>query len=157
MISQTETQGIFIGQWLGLIIGGVIPACLFGVSNLFSKMSVNAGISTSLYLFSISCGVFVAAVFCVFLYPEPNVVNFKSSFFAALNGFIWAFGTGLIALAMSKYQAPLSKLVPIYNMNTLIAVLLALVVFSEWQGLSITKLIIGSVLIVAGGVLVSQA
>ncbi len=42
-------------------------------------------------------------------------------------------------------------------MNTLVAVLLALLIFSEWKDLNTVKLIAGSVLIVIGAIFVANA
>ena len=51
----------------------------------------------------------------------------------------------------------IAQLVPLYNMNTLVAVILALIVFSEWQELQLVKLLLGTVLIVAGAIFVANA
>ena len=42
-------------------------------------------------------------------------------------------------------------------MNTLVAVILALIVFSEWKDLHTIKLLSGSALIVAGAILVANS
>jgi len=70
-------------------------------------------------------------------------------------GIAWGAGVLLVALAINNYKAPLSVLAPLYNMNTLVTVLGALFIFSEWKDVNVIKLIIGSILIVGGGVLVS--
>ena len=72
-------------------------------------------------------------------------------------GLTWAVAAGLVAFALSKYSTPISKLVPLYNMNTLVAVCIGLVAFAEWKDVHISKLIIGSVLVVIGGTLVANS
>ncbi len=42
-------------------------------------------------------------------------------------------------------------------MNTLVAVCIGLVAFAEWKDVHISKLIIGSVLVVIGGTLVANS
>ncbi len=86
-----------------------------------------------------------------------KTVSFRSGTFAFLGGFTWAIAAGLVAFALSKYGLPISKLVPLYNMNTLVAVLIGRVVFSEAKDMNTTKLIIGSILIVMGGSLVATS
>jgi uncharacterized membrane protein len=56
-----------------------------------------------------------------------------------------------------KYQTPLAKLVPLYNMNTLITAGLALIIFAEWRDADPLRLFIGAGLIVLGGIFVSGA
>ena len=49
------------------------------------------------------------------------------------------------------------QLAPLYNMNTMVAVLIGLWAFSEWKELDMLRLLSGVVLIVIGGTLVSRA
>ena len=57
----------------------------------------------------------------------------------------------------TKYSASISTLVPLYNLNTLIAVSVGLLVFAEWKTVAVPQLLFGSVLIVVGGTLVARA
>ena len=66
-------------------------------------------------------------------------------------------GIACIAIALKKYDAQISQLVPLYNMNTLFAVLIGMVAFAEWREVSLAKILISSVLIISGGVLASRA
>ena len=50
----------------------------------------------------------------------------------------------------------MSVLVPLYNMNTLVAVGIGLVLLGEWRDVSVWRLLAGAALIVAGGVLGRQ-
>lgn len=51
-----------------------------------------------------------------------------------LFGLLWAAGTGAVTFALGRYGGQISQFAPLYNMNTLVAVLVGLVVFGEWQG-----------------------
>ena len=62
-----------------------------------------------------------------------------------------------VVIALTKYDASISQLVPLYIMNTLFTVLLGLLIFSEWATVSSPKLIVGSILIVIGGTLAASA
>lgn len=143
-------------QTTGILIGGLIPALLYGLSGVFSKASTKAGIGLGIYLFI--AGITIAIIGVGFyLYLPDKTVSMRSASYSVGLGISWGLGTGLVAIALTKYSIPLGKLVPLYNMNTLIAVVLALWIFSEWQQVKITQLLIGAVLIVAGGILVSKA
>lgn len=72
-------------------------------------------------------------------------------------GASWAAGMALVALALTRYGVPLSKLAPLYNMNTLVVVLLALIVFAEAREVAFPRLLLGTLLILAGGVVVARA
>jgi len=71
-------------------------------------------------------------------------------------GVLWALGMVFSLLAFSS-GGDVSRVVPIFNCNTLIAVILGIMVLREapdWAGA--VKLIIGSLLIVFGGILVAR-
>ncbi len=143
-------------QTTGLIIGGLFAALLYGISNLFTKASTQAGIGIGWYLIII--GIVTAMVGVVFFIIIPEQpLSLRSGAYAGLLGLFWGLGTGCIAIALSQYQMPLGKLVPLFNMNTLISVLLALWLFAEWKQVRVPQLLIGSILIVVGGTLVAKA
>jgi len=146
-IDMSETQ-------LGIIIGGIVPAFLFGIAGICQKFSNQHGISTGAYMISVGVGVLlVGIVLCVC--NSGQTANVKSIIPAVILGASWGTGCVLVAIAIKNYQTPLSILAPLYNMNTLVAVVAALFIFSEWKDVNVVKLIIGSLLIIGGGVLVS--
>ncbi len=139
-----------------LLVGGFLPAFIYGASAIFQKFSTNVGISISTYLVSVGLGVAVAGIGFYFF---ENTVQFsiKASSFAGLFGLTWGIASGLVAFSLIQFNIPLSQLVPLYNMNTLIAVLLALIFFSEWKDLNSVKLLSGSALIVIGAIFVANS
>ncbi|MEM8612430.1 MAG: hypothetical protein AAGF93_10465 [Cyanobacteria bacterium P01_H01_bin.105] len=141
---------------LGLIVGGLLPAIFYGVSSVFAKSSTNAGMSVGGHLFVIGIAVSITGLLFNFILPgsTPPLIAIASS---SLQGLFWGLGTGCVVLGLLKYQAPLAKLVPLYNMNTLITSGLALIVFAEWRAVNPLQLLIGAGLIIAGGILVSGA
>jgi uncharacterized membrane protein len=141
---------------IGLLIGGVLAAVFFGLSGIFAKASNLAGISLGYYILAIGTGVIVIGCACLFIVPDRSA-NTSSLIHAFLSGASWAIGAALVGIALAKFHTPISQLVPLYNMNTLVAVVLGLFIFSEWQGLHLIKLIAGAFLIIIGGVLVAWA
>ena len=72
------------------------------------------------------------------------------------SGGLWALGM-LFSLCAIKAGADVARLAPIYNSNTLVAVVLGIVLLHEVRdGAGILKVVIGSVLIVLGGILVTR-
>lgn len=141
---------------LGIIIGGLVPAILYGVSGIFSKESTKEGIGLGLYL--MITGISIAVVgLGFFVYQSDTTLSLRSAFYASLFGVTWAIGSSLVAIGLTTFGMPLSTLVPLYNMNTLVTVLLALWVFAEWKEVHIAPLLLGSFCIIIGGVLVSRA
>lgn len=146
-MAMSETQ-------LGIVVGGIIPALLFGISGICQKLSNQHGISTGAYVVSVGLGVLlVGIVLCLF--NTSQTANFKSIVPAVTMGLCWGVGVLLVTMAITKYDTKLSVLAPLYNMNTLVTVVGALYIFSEWKDVNVVKLVMGAVLIVVGGVLVS--
>lgn len=140
---------------LALLIGGVVPAVLLGLSGTCQKLSTGAGIGTGPLLIVIGLTTtVVGAVFCADgdWTWTPGGVGY-----ACLFGVCWAAGTGCIGIALTRYGAQISQLVPLYNMNTLIAVAVGLVAFAEWRTVDPVRVSLAAVLIVAGGVLASRS
>lgn len=138
------------------IMGGILPAVFFGLAGVFAKPSTQAGIGTGLYL--VCVGLAAALVGLVFHLSLPDkAISLRSGGFAVLVGLTWGFAAGLVAFTLSKYAAPISRLVPLYNMNTLVAVCIGLIAFAEWRDVHVPQLIAGSVLVVVGGTLVANA
>ncbi len=143
-------------ETLGLVIGGVLPAIAFGLSGVFSKASTQAGIGLGPYLMTVGAAVFVCGL-CLLTVTPDRTITLRAATPAFLTGFLWALGAAGVAMALSRYGIPLGKIVPLYNTNTLVAVLVGLWVFAEWKQVQPLRLLAGSLLIVAGSVLVAKA
>ena len=144
----------------GLVIGGVLPAIFYGTSSAFSKTSTNAGMPVGIHLFWIGLAISMTGILFSYIVPGTTsslVPSIKGVASSSMLGFLWGLGTGCVALGLIQYQAPLAKLVPIYNMNTLVTVFLALILFAEWKDMNVVQLMAGTGLIIIGGILVSGA
>jgi glucose uptake protein GlcU len=141
---------------IGYLIGGIVPAILYGLYNILQKASSQYKISPGMYLIVVGiCAITLGTAYCL-IFKEYTITP-TSGFFATLNGLMWGFATCLIALAYSRFKMPVSKLVPIFNTNTLVAVILGLIIFSEWKTVSSPKIIIGAILVIIGGTLATNA
>ncbi|MFT5906419.1 MAG: hypothetical protein ACI9E1_002027 [Cryomorphaceae bacterium] len=145
---MSETQ-------LGIVVGGLVPALLFGIAGICQKLSNQHGISTGAYVLSVGIGVVLVGI-TLCLWNTSQTANVKSIIPAIVMGLAWGSGSVLVAIAITNYKTPLSVLAPLYNMNTLVAVVGALFIFSEWRDVNVIRLVMGSLLIIGGGVLVSS-
>lgn len=66
---------------------------------------------------------------------------------------IWCVSNVAVILALGRYEGPVSVIVPLYNMSTLIAVGMGLAVLGEWKDVNAWRLLAGAVLIVVAGAL----
>lgn len=143
-------------QFLGVIIGGFVPAILFGISGLFQKSSQKAGISLALYVICIGAGVLLIGLILL-LNQDKRYLTLKSGLFSLLIGLFWASATACVAIAIVRFSIPLSKLAPLYNMNTVVAVVLGFLIYAEWKEVNMLTLLCGTVLVVIGGILVARS
>ncbi|MBE9080215.1 hypothetical protein IQ241_23495 [Romeria aff. gracilis LEGE 07310] len=143
-------------QTLGILVGGLLPALCYGIAGLFSKTSTDAGMPVGSHLVFI--GLAVSSVGGIFNQVFPGKVPSAMAIVSSSTlGAIWGLGTGCVALGLIFYQAPMAKLTPLYNMNTLIGVILALILFAEWKSVNVGILLAGTFLICVGGILVARA
>lgn len=143
-------------NYTGMIIGGVIPAIIFGLGGIFVKASNQQGISFNYFTLLSGIGVIVISVFS-FIVFDSKLLNFRSGLNAFLVGATWALGVLLVAMALIKYDTPMSIISPLNCTACLFTVLLAMFIFSEWKEIHIIRLFIGTVLIIAGAILVSTS
>lgn len=73
-------------------------------------------------------------------------------------GLLWGIGMICVTCGLSLPDTAVSKLVPLYNTNTLVAVLLGILFLKEApeQGTMVVLLVLGALLVVAGGILVTR-
>lgn len=141
---------------LGIIIGGLLPALLLGVSGTFLKAGINAGLGPGWYLMHTGVAVFLTGLVVQWGMAE-SMPSARAAGYAFVAGLFWAVASAGFSFALGRYGMPLGKLVPLINMNTLVAVLLALWIFAEWQQVKVASLLLGALLIVIGGTLVARS
>lgn len=143
-------------RWIPLVLGGFLPAIFYGLAGFLQKASARAGGSAPLYVI----GFGLATCLTGLIYRQvagDSTFSGQALMLALLAGFFFAAGAGLISTAIIQYDASISQLSPLYNMNILITVTLGLLIFAEWNMVSAPRLLIGTLVILAGGWLVSGA
>ncbi|MBS3103313.1 EamA family transporter [Candidatus Woesearchaeota archaeon] len=138
-------------QW---VIYGLIASVLFALNGIIYKVAQQKG-NFSPYYGTFVFGFGVILVFGLFFLFRPSFeFEWKSSGLALLSGIVWAFGFLAIAIALSQ-KADIARLAPIYNTNTILAVLMGIIFLKEIPDASgIVKVVSGAILIVIGAILV---
>jgi uncharacterized membrane protein len=142
----------------GIILGGLIPAFLYGFSAITMKAGAGHQISTSNYLMIIGIVIFLIGLLVKpILSTQSESLNSTAIIFSVSSGLLWALGTTLVSYSIVRFSTPIAILTPLYNMNTLVAVLGGIIIFSEWKTINSVPVFIGTILIVCGGILLSKA
>ena len=141
---------------MGIMIGGVLPAIIFGVGGVFVKASSQQGISLNYFTLLSGTGAIVISLLSFLIFKEKSI-NIQSGLSASLVGVTWVAGILFVSMALTKYNTPLSIISPLNCTACLVTVLLAMFIFSEWKETQSMRLLIGTVLIIIGAMLVSTS
>jgi uncharacterized membrane protein len=100
--------------------------------------------------------IFVVGIYWVIGKGPKPVITVPSAIAGVSQGVLWALGM-LFSLFAFRAGADVSRVVPIFNCNTLVAVLLGIMVLHEVPNLAgAMRILIGSLLIVFGGIIVAR-
>ena len=134
---------------------GIIAAFCFGVQTVIYKYATQKG-NLSPYYSSFLVALGIIVIFGVFLLFKPGInFEWKSNGLLFVSGLIWGIGFLAVAIAIAN-NADVARLAPIYNTNTLIAVLLGILILKEIPDTTqMFRVIAGAILIVIGAILVS--
>jgi uncharacterized membrane protein len=144
------------------ILFGLGAALMLGAANIPQKMALG-GLSTytlSPFAYGIISGAVIILINLALLFYYKDDFQFfakKEWGFALLAAVLFALGSVCIAIGYRK-GANASTFVALFNTNTLVATVLGLVLLKEFSaltGIGIIKIIIGAILVVAGGVMVT--
>ena len=135
-----------------VMIGGVLPAFLWGLTAILQKLSAQSHTPPGQYMAVFGGAICVAGVIYS-LAARDSTFSPPGLAFSALAGVTFSAGTWLISFTLWKFGTPISRLAPILSANVLVTVLIGLFVLHEY--VPPVRLIGGAVLIVLGVVLVS--
>jgi len=147
VVTSEKYLGLSSGQASLLMFGG-ITIVLLGYF-LWQQKTMSSGIKLIGILL-------ILLILGYVIYSLKNIglqLSLSKLGLGLLQGILWASGMVMAFLAL-KAGAEAAKLVPIYNTNTLIAVILGLALLHEVPAPEQRlKVIIGAILIVVGGIL----
>ncbi len=133
----------------------ILASLSWGSYIIVNKVAMGKGMDPYFAIALMSAGV-IGLGAAVFFLAKPSIQSDPMSItLAVIAGALWALGQLFVVLALSS-NAPVAKLAPLYNTNTLVAVVLGIILLKELpSGTATIKVIAGAILIVAGGILVS--
>jgi uncharacterized membrane protein len=141
---------------LPLIVGGVLPAFLWGITAVFQKLSADAALGPGRYLTLFGLIIALSGVFYSYISSETGF-NSRGAIYAMVAGLTFALGTGLLSFALWRYGIPISRVSPILSANVLVPVAVGLVILGESAGVNVAQLMVGTLFIVGGVIVVTSA
>ncbi|MBV8191805.1 MAG: EamA family transporter [Alphaproteobacteria bacterium] len=142
---------------LALLLGGVVPACLWGISAIFQKLSTHHGLEPGPFLSAFGLIITLSGVVFAIVQRRPVGPSLAGLQYALAAGLFYAVAAGLISFALLRFGSPISKLAPILGCNVLITVLLGAFLLGEAQSLNVWKLVGGTLVVLSGLALVTTA
>lgn len=143
-------------SYVPIILGGIFPAVLWGMTAIFQKLSAGAGLPPGGYLSVFGFTIFLSGIIAAHLSGEVGY-TLKNASLAALAGLCFALGAGLLSFVLWRFNFPISRLAPILAANTLVPVVIGIVVLGEGADVNLTKLIFGTIFVMVGVLFVTSA
>lgn len=141
------------------IICGIVASLAWGIYIFLLKIAISEkqyNIPPSAAFGAMSLGILGVALI-TFLAMSSNISSFSltGAGIALASGLVWGVGMACVIQALSKLYTPIAKLTPLYNTNTLVATILGILLLKEVP-YHISTVILGAILVVLGGVLVTR-
>jgi uncharacterized membrane protein len=139
-----------------LVIGGIVPAVLLGLTTVLTRFSMGGGISIPIFLAAVGTTIAVAGGASAFATGQ-TMTGGRAIWFAIAMGLSWSGAIACISYGFSILKLPISIVAPLTNSNALVAVILGAVLLSEWRTLNLPLAVAGTLCICGGATLVSLA
>jgi len=139
------------------IIYGLIASLTWGIYALLIKLAVSPEYYNNnpyMSFLLMSFGILFVSLISIFK-KSTRIQSYNIKLILPfVSGMIWAIGMLAIIFALYNLQADIAKIVPLYNTNTIFAAFLGIILLHEGQTQRL-KIIIGAILIITGGSIVS--
>lgn len=139
-----------------VLVGGLFPAFLFGISAIFQKAALQSGVGPGSYMV-IDGVIFIAAGLVLRLVLREPDFGGGGIPLALIGGLLFALASGAISFALRQWAAPISLIAPITVISSLVTVVAGFIVFREYQGVNAVRLLGGALLVVVGAALVATS
>lgn len=139
-----------------IILGGLLPAMLWGMTAVFQKLSAAANLGPGRYLVVFGATIWLGGLVSTLLFREPGF-TLGGTAFAGLAGICFTLGTGLLSFALWKLGMPISRAAPLLAANVLVPVLVGITYLGEGSEMDPIRLLIGTSLVLAGSIFVISA
>lgn len=139
------------------IVFGILASLAWGTYVILLKKATSEqyyGLASLVAFFVMSLGI-------LFVSTTGFILEGSRAFFeqgmgiAFASGVLWGIGMSSVTLALSSSKTLVSKLTPLYNTNTLVAVLLGILLLNEVPEQRMA-ILVGAILVVLGGILVTR-
>lgn len=134
---------------------GILASLAWGIYVILLKKATSEqydGLSSLMTFFIMSMGILFVSVVGILL-DESKILFEQGMGIAFASGLLWGTGMSSVTFALSSKKTLVSKLTPLYNTNTLVAVLLGILLLNEVPEQQVVVLA-GAILVVLGGILV---
>jgi transporter family protein len=131
------------------VVDGIITAICWGSYIVLMKLGGEDSAGEMKFIWMVP-GVLIAALMA-WIFGHRTMPGAPSSLIYICAGAIWGLGM-LFAVKAIEHGADVSKLAPLYNTNVLVSLLLGIIILREPLSF---KTVVGAILVIAGGVLVS--
>ena len=142
--------------WI-IFVGGLIPALAFGLSAVFQKGAIAAGMGAGTTLVVTGAVMAIGGLLLRPMLGEVAWGGWGAVALALVGAALFAVASGAINLALVKYAAPISLIAPITVISSLVTVLAGFAVFREYEGIRAWQLLGGALLVVGGAALVATS
>ena len=143
---------------------GIVSAIFWGLYVVVLKFAVNPkylNTPWTMGLVGMSIGILIVSLVSQLYFGRttPNFqINSLGFWLSILAGVMWALGQAAVSSALRNPETDASKLVVVYNLNTIIAVLGGIVLLNEIPSPNKRiEVILGAILVIAGAILTSRA
>ncbi len=138
------------------IIGGFIPAVLWGFAAVFQKLSALNSIGPGRYLTVLGVVITVGGIVYTQLTNEIGWSS-KGLIFSVSAGLAFTVGAGLLSFVLWRYEFPISRLAPILSANVLVPVLVGVMFLGEGTNFNVPQLMVGTFIVIVGVIVVTTA
>lgn len=144
-----------MATWITL---GIIASLAWGTYVVILKKVTSEQhykVPPSATFLAMSLGILASSLVGFFGGGSPTSFSLPGVAIAVAAGLLWGIGMGSILYSLSLSETVVSKLTPLYNTNTLVAVILAILLFKEVPG-QMALVLLGAGFVVLGAILVTR-
>jgi uncharacterized membrane protein len=139
-----------------LVIGGIVPAVLLGLTTVLTRFSMGGGISIPIFLAAVGSTVAMVGGATALVTGQVETGG-RAMGFAIAMGLSWAGAIACISYGFSVLKLPVTVIAPLTNSNALVAAVLGITLLGEWRTLNLPLAFAGTLCICGGATLVSLA
>ena len=93
-----------------LLLGGFIPAVLFGIVAVFQKVISRTGVGVGPYLMGIGLSIFVMGALFAW-WDRDLAITTRAATFMVLFGTLWSVAMACVAIALKRYNGQICQIV----------------------------------------------